>query len=340
VVAVADKKGRSGRPKGQTRPKPKSLMTADDLARASARERRYWPLFMRLSPRLTALFPQPVVDAVDARERAIDDRERAREAEWAFKMLAPLLVPSFQECGDADAQQISDEDIREMFYEAVLQVPFLKKDAPNVRGAVNERLGLPTPREEDEVIRRDLSVFLFAPSILEAAERLWGKEAERMRKQGKLLEKTTGTEYYDIALENLAKILGKTGGYLERRMQQHFKDLGLKLERKPCPPDLEEKKWFDEWDAHCEQCLKVLRVAKRANSFYVERLDPVADARVEQSYGPFRMEEVAKCFMRGLAEADAAERMPYPACVLPKFPPDDLKAYEEQAEREMKHFAT
>ena len=265
-------------------------MTDDDLARASARKNRYWPLFMTLSPHLKALIPQAeAVDAVDARERA---RERAREAEWAFKMLAPLLVPNFQDCGVAEAQQITMKISGRCLYEAVLQVPFLNKDAPDVRSALHKRLRLPTRTEYDEANEHYLSVYVFAPLLREEAERLWEKEAKRMRKQGKLPLKKTGTEHYRKALEILAKKRGTTVGYLEKRMQYHFKNLGLKfkLERKLRPPpgfesDLEKDevlKWFDERDALCEQYLKALRVAPRADGFYVERFDPATGTHVNK----------------------------------------------------------
>ena len=225
----------------------------------------------------------------------------------------------------------------------MLQVPFLNKDAPDVRSALHKRLRLPTRTEYDEANEHYLSVYVFAPLLREEAERLWEKEAKRMRKQGKLPLKKTGTEHYRKALEILAKKRGTTVGYLEKRMQYHFKNLGLKfkLERKLRPPpgfesDLEKDevlKWFDERDALCEQYLKALRVAPRADGFYVERFDPATGTHVQQNWEPFRTEEVAKGFMYDLARADATVRMSaYPASAWPKFPPDDLKAYEVRRE--------
>lgn len=190
------------------------------------------------------------------------------EAEWAFAILAPVLGQILRERPDADAdiKQIADEDIREAFYEAVLQavqMPFMA--APKIEAAVREELGW-TYRKEKEVLDR-VGLTLAATEWFGLFAELDAIEAQT-RKSGEPL--SHGTSYRKEAYIKLAKRLRADGKKistvaLERRLQR------LKKSQARTP---EQEQRAREYDAH----LETFHVVERADGFYVERPDVEAGA--------------------------------------------------------------
>lgn len=265
----------------------------------------------RYSDLLTALFRDP------------------EAAEWAFNILAPVLGPILRDHPEADAdfKQLTDEDFREAFYTAVLGVPFLSK---NLRRAVMAELGRSYRKEKETFERYRLSV---------AAQLVIPEIAERLVMKGE--PPSSGTTYEDAAIIEVAKKLRTIDGTGTRKLKRKKNSFGglkrrlqrlMKSEKETAP---EKEPWASgEWDYL--PCLQALRLAPRAGGFYVERRR-APGTTIEQRYGPFRTEAVAKVFMRDLAEADATARMSiYPADAWPKFPPDDLEAYEARIESYLK----
>jgi hypothetical protein len=253
------------------------------------------------------------------------------EAKWAWGILAPVLGPLLRERPDAgaDIKAITDEEIREAFYEAVLQavrMPFMA--APKIEAAVREELGW-TYRKEKEVLdrvsltRAALGWFgLFELDAIEA----------QTRESGEPL--SYGTTYRKDAYIKLAKRLRADGKKisavaLERRLQRLKKSWAR-------TPQQEQR--AREYEAH----LKTFHVVERADGFCVERLDPEAGA----PYGPFSRKRTAEYYMgvwadrefEALAGAkDATDAAAVRMSVRPEFPPDDLAAYEAyEARMELK----
>ncbi len=250
------------------------------------------------------------------------------EAEWAFAILAPVLGQILRERPDADAdiKQIADEDIREAFYEAVLQavqMPFMA--APKIEAAVREELGW-TYRKEKEVLDR-VGLTLAATEWFGLFAELDAMEAQT-RKSGEPL--SHGTSYRKEAYIKLAKRLRADGKKistvaLERRLQR------LKKSQARTP---EQEQRAREYDAH----LETFHVVERADGFYVERPDVEAGA---PTYGPFSRKRTAEYYtavwadreFEALAGAkDATDAAAVRMSVRPEFPPDDLAAYEARME--------
>ncbi len=133
---------------------------------------------------------------------------------------------------DEDFKQITDEDIRKTFFEALLQVvrPLRGERMPvaanGITAAVREELGLRTQREEDEAIAL-VQTMEHHRMIVEVAARKCAK-GERPPDGGGTL--------YDVARQELAEILGIDDDTLRKRL--------LRLERFErllrAPPTIEE----------------------------------------------------------------------------------------------------
>ena len=252
------------------------------------------------------------------------------EADWAVSILAPVLAPILREHPDADedVKAITDEEIREDFYNAVLgavRTPFMA--SPKIEAAVREELGW-THRKEKEAWdrimfkRAALGEPLMWPGLFAELDAI-----EAKTRSGEPLSK--GTSYRKDAYIKLAKRLRADGikisaVALERRLQRLKKSWA----RTP-----EQEQRAREWDAHRE----TFRVVERADGFYVEQPDVEAGA----PYGPFSRKEVAEYYMRVWADRefealagakDATDAAAIRMSVRPEFPPDDLAAYEARME--------
>ena len=148
---------------------------------------------------IAALFPDP------------------EEAKWALDILAPVLGPRLREHpqAEADLKQLTDEGIREMFFEALLRVvrPLQRERMPvaskGITAAVREELGLRTQREEDEAIALARTL---------EHHRMIVEVALRKAEKGK--QPPPGRTLFDVARRELAEMLDIDDATLRKRLNR------------------------------------------------------------------------------------------------------------------------